>query len=38
MSKLTPDQQEEINFYISQINRQEKDYKEIKTSSVKKIS
>ena len=38
MSKLSVDQQEEINFYISQIHRLEKDHKQIKTESIKSIS
>ena len=38
LTKLTPDQQEEIQFYISQIQRLEKDYRYIKTNSIKNIS
>ena len=38
MSKLSQEQQDEINFYISQIQRLEKEHRQIRTQSVKTIS
>lgn len=38
MNKLTPDQQEEIQFYMSQIQRLDRDYKQTKTQSIKSVS